>query len=79
MAKQKLNYREVMLIKHLLAQGVNCSAVSRVIGKVGVKAISKIKLGHRWAEVPTPTCEYGEELLLRLQRLKTLELECLGQ
>ena len=39
MAKQKLNYREVMLIKHLLAQGVNCSAVSRVIGKVGVKAI----------------------------------------
>jgi hypothetical protein len=79
MAKQKLNYREVMLIKHLLGQGVTCAAVSRLINKVGVKAISKIKLGYRWAEVPTPTYEYGEELLLRLQRLKTLEVECLGR
>ena len=79
MAKQKLTYKEVLLIKYLLGQRHSCVSISNLIGKVGVKAISKIKNNHRWSEVPTPTPEYGNELYLRLQRLKTLELECLGQ
>jgi hypothetical protein len=78
MAKQKLTYKEVLLIKHLLGQGLKSVEIHNLIGKVGIKQISKIKLGQRWAEVPTPNPEYGNELLLRLQRLKTLELECLG-
>lgn len=78
MAKQKLTYREVLLIKHLLQQGVSNKGISSLIGKVGTKAISKIKLGQRWAEVPTPPNEYGEELLLRFNRTKTLDVECPG-
>lgn len=79
MAKQKLTYKEVLLIKHLIQIGTPNTTISSLIGKVGPKAISKIKHGHRWGEVPAPSPEYGNELYLRLTRLKTLELECLGQ
>jgi hypothetical protein len=79
MAKQKLTYKEVILIKYLLNSGHTSVSISKLIGKVGPKAISKIKLGQRWSEVPAPTPEYGNELYLRLQRLKTLELECQSQ
>jgi hypothetical protein len=75
MAKQKLTYKEVLLIKYLLNNNWNCTQIQKLIGKVGVKAISKIKNNLRWAEVPTPNILYGNELYLRYIRKGTLELE----
>lgn len=75
MAKQKLTYKEVLLIKYLLNNNWKCTHIQKLIGKVGVKAISKIKNNHRWAEVPTPNILYGNELYLRYIRKGTLEIE----
>lgn len=75
MAKQKLTYKEVLLIKYLLNNNWTCTQIQKLIGKVGVKAISKIKNNLRWTEVPTPNILYGNELYLRYIRKGTLEIE----
>jgi len=74
MAKQKLTNKHVQLIKHLLfSQGWNCRSISDFIGLVGPKAISKIKLEHRWSEVSQPTYELGQELYFRFFRTRNFE------
>lgn len=75
MAKQKLTYKEVQLIKHLIRKGMRDGQISRLIGKVGRLAILKIRHKTRWQEVPPPPELYGEELLLRFQRLNTLDID----
>ena len=75
MAKQKLTHKEVQLIKHLIRKGMGDRQISLLIGKVGRLAILKIRHETRWKEVPVPNEMYGEELLLRFQRLNTLDID----
>lgn len=63
MGKQKLNVKQVQLIKYLgNNKRWNHRAIADFIRSCGTKNVWKIIHGHRWGEVDTPNVIKGEKL-----------------
>ena len=74
MGAQKLNKKEVELIKHLLQnKGWGHQTISDFIGKVSRVQIGRIDKEKRWKDVPCPASERGQMLYYIYLNEETLE------